>query len=201
MTDSAVDHAQRATLRRRYRRVRRALTVNEQQTHASAVARHLTNAPLFWSGNTFASYHAQDGEVELHPFHRVVAAAAKIVALPVIEPLSERLTFYEHHPGEELLPGRFGIATPPLSAPFVHRLAVDVVLAPLVAFDATGTRLGMGGGYYDRWLALFPNMMRPKIVGVAHCCQQSPDPLPHAPWDIRLDAVVTESGLEWFRPY
>ncbi len=84
---------------------------------------------------------------------------------------------------------------------------LDLVLAPLVAFDPLGHRMGMGGGYYDRAL----NHLRQQgqnnqsivrkhhqlYVGIAHEIQQV-EALQAQPWDIPLHAIVTEKGLRYF---
>lgn len=88
---------------------------------------------------------------------------------------------------------RYGIAEPvALSLP----ARLDLVLLPLVAFDGKGRRLGMGGGYYDRWLAR--PCRRPLRMGYAFAAQEVAA-VPAAAHDVRLDAVVTERGLRRFR--
>ncbi len=67
------------------------------------------------------------------------------------------------------------------------------MLLPLVAWDRTGTRLGMGSGWYDRTLAR--DTIRASRVGVGWALQEA-DALPRDDWDLPLDAVVTERG--WF---
>ena len=67
----------------------------------------------------------------------------------------------------------------------------DCVLTPLVAFDDRGFRLGMGGGYYDRYFARTDTL----LIGVAFACQRSEAPLPSETWDVHLDAIVTEQGI------
>ncbi|MCY4059899.1 MAG: hypothetical protein OXG44_18080, partial [Gammaproteobacteria bacterium] len=69
-----------------------------------------------------------------------------------------------------------------------------VVLTPLVAFDGRGRRLGMGGGYYDRFFSATPNTAR---VGIAHECQRAAA-LPTTSSDVSLTAVVTENGWQDF---
>lgn len=73
--------------------------------------------------------------------------------------------------------------------------AMDVVMLPLLGFDVRGTRLGQGGGYYDRTLS--KTSFRPYRIGLAYAAQQVPV-LPREPWDVPLHAVLTESGLRRF---
>ena len=71
---------------------------------------------------------------------------------------------------------------------------------PLVGFDQQGYRLGMGGGYYDATLAFMQHRRlwrKPRLVGVAYECQRV-ETLPHDPWDMPLDAVLTERQLYYF---
>jgi 5-formyltetrahydrofolate cyclo-ligase len=67
---------------------------------------------------------------------------------------------------------------------------------PLLAFDLYGQRLGMGGGFYDRYFA--KSARRPKIIGIGYELQLAEHRLPTEPWDIALDAVVTENGARAF---
>ena len=70
---------------------------------------------------------------------------------------------------------------------------LDLVITPLLAFDAKGHRLGTGGGYYDRSFAfLYSNMKKkPLMIGLAYSFQAA-ECLPTDPWDIALDGVITE---------
>lgn len=71
----------------------------------------------------------------------------------------------------------------------LRRTHLDICFLPLLGFDNQGNRLGMGGGYYDRY---FENLSDTLLIGVAHDCQQV-DTLPHDDWDVKLDGIVTES--------
>ena len=73
--------------------------------------------------------------------------------------------------------------------------AMDVVMLPLLGFDRLGTRLGQGGGYYDRVLSRC--RFRPWRIGLGYVAQQV-EALPREPWDQRLHAVLTERGLRRF---
>lgn len=77
---------------------------------------------------------------------------------------------------------------------------LQVVFLPMLGFDARGYRMGMGGGYYDTSLAFLArrrHWRKPLLVGVAFDAQRV-DRLPHDPWDIPVDAVVTESRYHAF---
>jgi 5-formyltetrahydrofolate cyclo-ligase len=75
--------------------------------------------------------------------------------------------------------------------------SLDLVFVPLVAFDKEGHRLGMGGGYYDRTFAFktkHSHLKGPKLIGLAHDFQLQSQ-LPVMPWDIPLNAVITEAAI------
>jgi 5-formyltetrahydrofolate cyclo-ligase len=78
---------------------------------------------------------------------------------------------------------------------------LDVILLPLVAFDARGWRLGFGAGFYDRKLSFLRRRFvhKPILIGIGYELQRVPPQVP-SPWDVLLDAVVTERGLWYCRP-
>jgi 5-formyltetrahydrofolate cyclo-ligase len=122
------------------------------------------------------------------------------VFLPVIA--GSTLRFAPFHPGSDLRPNRFGIPEP-VGPQGNWRSArqLDVIVAPLVAFDVDGRRLGMGGGFYDRTLALLARRSRahrPRFIGIAFEMQKVTK-LPSDVWDVPLDAIVTESATYRFR--
>ncbi len=109
-----------------------------------------------------------------------------------------QLWFLRYRPGEPMRANRFGIPEP---ARRQRRLALawtlDLILVPLVGFDADCNRLGMGGGFYDRTLSFLrqrTHWQRPRLIGIAHECQRVERIQPQ-PWDIPLDAVATELRL------
>jgi 5-formyltetrahydrofolate cyclo-ligase len=97
--------------------------------------------------------------------------------------------FRAWQPGERLLPGRFGT-----SHPAGEELRPEVLLIPLLAFDRHGNRLGYGGGFYDRTIGRLPGARR---IGCAFATQEL-DSVPVGPYDQRLHAVLTETGLRHF---
>lgn len=114
------------------------------------------------------------------------------VCLPVVlgddEPLELRLW----QEGAPLFEAGFGTLAPPDDAP---RASPDVILMPLLGFDKHGTRLGYGGGYYDRTLSTMTHA--PRLIGFAFADQEI-DHIPRDGHDIPLDAVVTERGVTSF---
>ncbi len=94
-----------------------------------------------------------------------------------------------------MIEGEFGAFVPRDET----QVEVDAVFAPLVAFDAYGTRLGYGGGFYDRTLAKL-RMQNPDTpyIGLAFEAQRAEAPLPSEKTDIALDGVITELGYRAF---
>lgn len=185
----------RRDLRRSLRQQRAKLSPAIQLAHAQSVSRHLIGSGTLLAGRTFAIYSATNGELDTAPIIDHLQATGRVVALPVVN-RAGTMDCYRVTAATPLLINRFGIPEPdPLNATYVPRLALDVVFVPLVAFDNFGHRLGMGGGYYDRFLTR--RGRRPLVIGLAHAFQEV-DSVPHETWDVPLDAVVTESGLKGF---
>jgi len=146
---------------------------------------------------------ASDGELDTLPLLSRLWAAGKIVAVPVVGSRAE-MDFYRVIPRTPLSQNRYGIPEPRTrgsgAGRYINPLALDVVFMPLVAFDESGNRLGMGAGYYDRFLGRLPAALRPLTVGLAHDLQRVPEGLERQPWDVPLDAIATESGWQAFSP-
>lgn len=146
---------------------------------------------MWWlNARNIGLYAAADGEVDLAPLTLALHRMGKRLALPVIEPAGS-MRFYRYRPGDRTVRNRYNISEPASAASPSGPL--ELLLVPLVAFDAEGNRLGMGAGYYDRYAARHPC----RLVGVAHDCQRA-TALPVAPWDQPLHGVVTESGFVSF---
>ena len=64
----------------------------------------------------------------------------------------------------------------------------DLILVPALGFDRDNNRLGLGGGWYDRFVAQQPQAQK---IGVAYAWALIEDGIPVAPWDMKLDLVVT----------
>lgn len=122
-----------------------------------------------------------------------MAAHAGVVGVPVILGAGQPLKFREWTPGCAMVPGEFGAAIPAEGA----WVEPEVLIVPMVAFDARGFRLGYGGGFYDRTLEGLRAKRPTLAVGFAFAAQEM-DEVPIEPTDQRLDAVVTENGVRLF---
>lgn len=117
----------------------------------------------------------------------LAAGASRRAALPVVLTRHAPLKFRQWTPATRMRPAGFGTSVPEDG----EWLTPDTLLIPLVGFDARGYRLGYGGGYYDRTLAVMDP--QPRKIGVAYsaCELASIEPQDH---DIRMDVIVTEKG-------
>jgi 5-formyltetrahydrofolate cyclo-ligase len=187
----------RARLREELRTRRRDIPAPERIAAAESLAGRLLSLPMLPAAGDVAGYWALDGEIALHAFQLRLPPALRW-CLPVLS--GDGLRFAPWRPGEPLASNRYGIPEPdvPVDALLApERMAL--VLVPLVGFDASGNRLGMGGGWYDRAFAFrndaraaAPRPIRPPwLVGVGFAAQQVAA-IDAEPWDVALDAVCTE---------
>lgn len=184
-------------LRRRLRARRRAVRGRAARQAARAAADRVTRLPHWRRARHVALYLAADGEIDTTPLIHAAWRAGKRVYLPVIRSPTGRLAFRRYTPTTALRSGRFGIRIPARTAEPLRAVAgLDLLIMPLVGFDAAGHRLGMGGGFYDRTLAGRRRGRRPLRLGLAHACQQQPA-IPHDRWDQRLDRVVTDQSTHF----
>jgi len=118
-------------------------------------------------------------------------AVGAIVAFPAFANPGKPFRFLAGEPSKS---GPFGILQPKLSAVAVDP---DLVLVPLIAIDAQGTRLGRGKGHYDRVLAPLKRKGA-RIVGVGWPIQMLSTIIPRDPWDVPMDGFASPESLEWF---
>jgi 5-formyltetrahydrofolate cyclo-ligase len=137
-------------------------------------------------------YVSVETELDTLALRKLAMARNCRVFLPRIVSYGARRMLMCADAGGPLKPNRYGIAEPS-AALCITAADLSVLFLPVVGFDAQGNRLGMGAGYYDRFLA----GTRPLLVGLAYACSRITD-LPALPHDVPLDAIVTETGIEYF---
>jgi len=187
--------SERQELRRHYRRKRKALKPGIRKLNAEAVAKHFFTSGLGLRAQTIGAYFAEDAELDLSPLINRLLSANKRLAMPVVRD-DGIMEFYRYRRNGRLVLNRYGIPEPAPGTPFVSPLSIDLLLMPLVAFDRFGVRLGMGAGFYDRFLGRIPEKLRPLLVGTAHETQRCKDPLPYEDWDVPLNGIITETGWQ-----
>lgn len=162
---------------------------------AAQFAAHFFKSLAPERGCSIAAYAPMGTEADpgaiLHRAHEL----GHVCCLPRIVARGEALAFHRWQPGDVLEPGPHGTREPALTKP---QFRPDVLIVPLLAFDATGHRLGYGGGYYDRTIASLRAYGRPlSALGLAFCAQEV-DQLETGPYDERLDGVICERGVRFF---
>lgn len=137
------------------------------------------------AGVVVGFYWPMRGEYDPRPLARALHAEGVQLALPVVVAKAAPMVFRPWFPGARLVPGIWDIPVPAEGEP----VAPDLLLVPLVGFDAGRYRLGYGGGYYDRTLAAMPK--RPTTIGIGFE-QGSLATIHPQPHDIPMDVIVTE---------
>jgi 5-formyltetrahydrofolate cyclo-ligase len=187
----------RKATRERLLAARHGLRRSERRRHAAAAARTLAALGAELDGRRVGFYWPLKGEIDLVAFMRGKLPELAAAALPVIVEKNRPLEFWAWTARTVLCSrGLWSIPSP------AERVLVepDVLLVPLLGFDAAGHRLGYGGGYYDRTLgdravgdraAARP---RPRLIGVGYELGRLATIYPQ-PHDVPMDAIVTEHGL------
>jgi 5-formyltetrahydrofolate cyclo-ligase len=136
-----------------------------------------------------AVYYARGSELDPTPLAERLADRGLTVALPAALSRDGLLTFRRWTPGEALEPDVSGVPSPPAAA---ETVTPQLVVAPLLAFDRRGGRLGQGGGHYDRTLENLRATGEVFVLGLAYAGQEL-GAIPMEPHDQRLDAILTEA--------
>lgn len=195
LPDSSQPLPSRQQLRQLIRRRRRELSEDEQHWASIALVDRFREQPGLTRAETIALYLSIDGELESAPLIHWLWQRGKRVYIPVLHPFSRgQLLFLHYHANSQVVVNRYGILEPRLDVREICPASeLDLLCAPLVAFDSKGNRLGMGGGFYDRTLAMFPRLPNPpQILGIAHDCQQV-ERIPVEHWDQPMPQLLTPS--------
>jgi 5-formyltetrahydrofolate cyclo-ligase len=189
MTDATDATREKAELRAQMRARRAGVPQDERLRLARAVEERVFALPEMRSARTVLLFYSFGSEVETSEMARRVHQDGKRLLLPFLE--AERMEAAEVLPDDELVASRYGPREPARRVA-VDPAEVDVVIAPGLAFDRDGYRLGYGGGHYDRYLSRMGT--RALRIGIGFA-QQLVDRVPREPVDQRLDLVVTDEGV------
>jgi 5,10-methenyltetrahydrofolate synthetase len=173
--------------RERLLAIRRGVEPPDRDRFADNIARALDRLIAEVKGRIVSGYWPIKGEPNLMPWMEGLEARGLAGCLPVVVEPKTPLVFMQWRRGARMVPGIWNIPTPADGAIVVP----DVVLAPVLGFDDACYRLGNGGGYFDRTLALL--QPRPLVIGVGYerLRIRTIYPQPH---DVAMDVIVTEQG-------
>lgn len=183
-------------MRNTIKEVRSKVSTSYRSTSSNQICTRIRALEQYRHAKNIALYFAINGEIELDSLWNSAPLQGKFCYFPALND-NLTLSFLPATPATPFKNNRYGIPEPDVS----FDLAIDVeeldlMIVPLVAFDMRCTRLGMGAGYYDRTL----EKKKPKhLFGVAFQFQQV-DFIDPQPWDIPLDAVITQKAIYWRNP-
>lgn len=193
----------KTSLRQQIIDLRKGLDPLLQLQQSAQIATSLIQHAVWQGAQHIACYLAYKAEVDTKPIIQAAWRQNKQIYLPS---LAESITDYtmefsQYWASTALEKNRYGILQPAYKA-VNNRISVknlDIILIPLVAYDKLGNRLGMGEGFYDRALNFkqTAGIIQPLIIGLAYNFQQV-ERVPTETWDVKLDGVVTENGVNLF---
>ncbi len=178
-------------LRRRMLTARRQLSASERDQYSEQIVQRLTVRIEYQEAACVFCYAAMTDEVQTQAFLEQMLTEGKTVCLPLItgKGVMEAVGLPSM---DALMTGEYGILTVrPEQRHLVDPARIDCVLVPGAAFARDGARLGMGGGYYDRFL---PRAVHAKRLALTFSCQLTEN-IPMQERDCRVDAILTEN--EW----
>jgi len=186
----------KAEMRRERLALRDAITPDARVEKSLAMAAHAAETIRLQPGEIVSGFLPIRSEADIRPLMARLAARGARLCVPVILD-KQTIVFRELVDGAPLASSGFDTVGPGPDAP---ELDPDLMLVPLSAFDRTGHRIGYGAGYYDRAIdRLWQKGLDPQLIGIAFDCQEVPS-VPAEAHDVRLDAILTESGLQIFSP-
>ena len=178
--------------RERLLRERASLDKDERNRLHEAIARHFNGLLPYIHGRLIGCYWPIRGEFNSVPFMMSLYKSGSSVSLPMVDDENMQLVFRKWHP--EALMSRDKVGVPyPADTEYEQP---EILLIPLLGFDARGYRLGYGAGYYDRTLH---HMKPPPItIGIGYEAALLESIAPHEA-DVPMEFILTERGLRYFR--
>lgn len=188
------------SLRQQLKTKRKQVDKFQQQSSSSQILHRLRHFPQLQQAKCVGIYLHAFGEIQTQQMIEYCFAQHKQVYLPMICSMNQQLHWvkiskqqyrnkrFSHHP--------LGMQEP-MASRAMHVSKLDVLIMPLLACDVYGTRIGMGGGFYDKTLASAPN--KPLRLGIAHDFQLVQERLPRQVWDQPLDVLITPLHMRLFK--
>lgn len=179
-----------SAIRQHYLDIRNDISAEQQCVASNLVCDQIIASDSYQKAQHIAAYLAFGKEIDLSPLLTQAQQDNKHVYLPRIVGQDIVFSLYTGH--DDLVENRFNILEPKPTTDCIECAQLDVIYLPLVAFDQQGHRIGMGGGYYDRYLNQAKYASQPIRIGVAYTEQEVDDCQPNE-WDVSLHAVIQSS--------
>jgi 5-formyltetrahydrofolate cyclo-ligase len=199
---------QRSRIRAEVRVLRRSFQGEARATATAEMVGIFRGLPEFLQAQRVAGFLAFDGEADPGELMRIAIGEQKQVFVPVIVGKHQPLRFCPWNPQIVMRKNNFGIDEPDVSPEkWIDAAELDFVICPLVAFDPSCHRLGVGGGYYDRSFRFLNGHTNPAMPVVPTVGPQAPllagfafelqkvSSVQAQPWDVVLDLVITEKKI------
>ncbi len=178
-------------VRRQIAAERKAYTELFRSCENEAIRHHILLSEQYRLAQTVLCYVSFGAEVDTHKLIRAMIAAGKTVCVPQVTDKCGIMRAVRLDSWSQLAEGTYGILEVADEAPTViDSTKLDLILVPAVAFTLDGKRLGMGGGFYDRYLS----QSQAQTMGLAFLCQIK-EHLPTDEWDRKMDFIVTKNGI------
>ena len=192
------DHQTEAkqNLRNRIRKQRESVSATDQASMSEQICLHVAELEVFKRAQSIHAFWplTERREVDLRPLLRSAHASGITVWLPIAR--GQTLLHAPYSSDADLRKGAFGVLEPAIEDA-VPDVRPDLVLTPAMASDSMGSRLGYGGGFYDRFLeGMQAGGHHPPILAVAFSLQVV-DHVPVSDHDVPVDGTVTELGIRW----
>jgi 5-formyltetrahydrofolate cyclo-ligase len=179
-------------LRSEMRKKRRDLSTEQVSAWSKLIADHFCSWPIYRSCKAVMFYLATSDEVQTDLIISDALRRRKTVGVPLLGKKYGEMTVAEITSLDDLVVGKYGLKMPaPEKSKCISPALLNLVVVPAVAFDRSGNRLGLGAGYYDRFLLEAGNSV---LIGLAWECQLT-DQIPNEPHDVRMQYLLTENGL------
>lgn len=190
--EAAIGRRFKAATRERMKTLRARTPERARLERSKKIAEQLRGLPEYQSATHILLYSPTRGEVEVEAIEEHARSKGKRLVYPRV--VGEELSLHEIRSRDELSEGAFGILEPTESAPLVSPDAIELALIPALAVDLNGTRVGWGGGFYDRLLPTLKFAFRCGLIYDFQLIAESP----REAHDCPLHAAIAEDEIIYF---